>query len=174
MKSVDVEDPAALARACAARMQQHDRASAHLGIKLEDVGPGWARLSMQVTDGMVNGYEMTHGGFIFTLADSAFAFACNSHNYFAVGQFCSITFLLPSAVGDRLVAFAEERRLSGRSGLYDVSVKNQRGEVVAEFRGHCRMVPGQHFPDADSGSEETQSSAGAAFKIAQPASATSG
>lgn len=142
-------DPDRLAQACADIMWANDRASQRLGIVIDAVGPGRAQLSMTIDDTMVNGHDMAHGGFIFLLADSAFAFACNSRNLHAVGQFCNVTFLRPGKKGDRLIAFAEERILSGRSGIYDVLVTAEDGEAVAEFRGHSRVIPGTFFPDLD-------------------------
>lgn len=125
-----------------------DRASQGLGIVIDEVGPGSSTLSMVIGESMVNGHDMAHGGFIFLLADSAFAFACNSHNNFAVAQFCSVTFLNPAKKGDRLTARAEERALAGRSGIYDVSVVDQNSKAIAEFRGHSRQIPGTFFPES--------------------------
>ena len=120
-------------------MWQGDAASQGLGMALEDVAPGQARLSMAVGPHMLNGHGNCHGGFIFALADSAFAFACNSRGHSAVAQSCSITYLRPVREGDRLVASARELAVAGRSGLYDVQVATQSG-VVAEFRGQSRAV----------------------------------
>jgi acyl-CoA thioesterase len=133
-------DPQALAEACAAAMWADDTASQGLGMVLEAVGPGTARMAMPVRDGMVNGHGMCHGGFIFTLADSAFAFACNSRNQKCVAAGGTINFLRPARLGDRLTATAEERHLAGRSGLYDIRVTNQAGEVIAELRGQSRAI----------------------------------
>jgi acyl-CoA thioesterase len=116
-------------------MLQHDRASKHLGIKIESVDEGVAVLSMTVRDDMLNGLDILHGGFTFSLADSAFAFACNSRNRKTVALNCTINFVAAAKVGDTLTATAREVSLSGRTGVYDVSVKNQKGELVAEFRG---------------------------------------
>lgn len=116
-------------------MLQHDRASKHLGIKIESVDEGVAVLSMTVRDDMLNGLDILHGGFTFSLADSAFAFACNSRNRKTVALNCTINFVAAAKVGDALTATAREVSLSGRTGVYDVSVKNQKGELVAEFRG---------------------------------------
>ena len=120
-------------------MWEADAASQGLGMVLEEAGPGMARMSMPVGRHMLNGLGACHGGFIFALADSAFAFACNSHGRAAVGQSCSITYLRPVRAGQRLVATARELALAGRSGLYDVSVATADG-VVAEFRGQSREV----------------------------------
>jgi len=140
-------DPQALAEACAAAMWQDDQASRSLGMVLEEVGPGRARLAMSVTEAMVNGHGMCHGGFIFTLADSAFAFACNSRNARCVAAQGAVSFLRPARLGDRLVAVAEERHLAGRSGIYDARVTDGEGQVIAEFRGHSRAIGGSFFED---------------------------
>ncbi len=132
-------DPHALARACADLMWADDHASPAMGMAIEDVAPGSARMSMTVAPQMVNGHGLCHGGFIFALADSAFAFACNSRNEKSVAQHCCITFLRPARLGMRLVANAQERSRSGRSGVYDVTVTAD-GEVIAEFRGTSRSL----------------------------------
>ncbi|HLZ00583.1 MAG TPA: hydroxyphenylacetyl-CoA thioesterase PaaI [Bradyrhizobium sp.] len=140
--------PDDLARACADAMWNEDDASASLGMTIVDVGPGRATLSMTVQPHMVNGQRIAHGGFIFTLADSAFAFACNSHNEKAVAAQGSITFIKPGRLGDLLVAYAREISRNGRSGIYDVQVKVGE-EVIAEFRGHSRVIPGRWLPETD-------------------------
>jgi acyl-CoA thioesterase len=129
-----------LARACADAMWRDDRASGGLGMRLDDVGPGQARMSLTVAETMVNGHGICHGGFIFTLADSAFAFACNTYGDRTVAQHCTITFVRPAHLGETLVAEAVERSRAGRSGIYDVRVTGDRGSVVAEFRGHSRTT----------------------------------
>lgn len=136
-----------LARACAAAMWDEDLASQRLGMVLEDVGPGRAVLSMTITADMVNGHGSAHGGFIFALADSAFAFACNTVDQRSVGQQAAITYLAPARAGDRLTATAIERARPGRSGLYDVTVTGADGTVIAEFRGHSRTVKGRILAD---------------------------
>lgn len=138
-------DPDALARACAEAMWAEDRTSPGLGMKLERVGPGCAALSMTVTETMVNGHGICHGGFIFTLADSAFAYACNSHGDRAVAQHCAITFLRPGRRGETLRADAVERIRTGRSGITDVRVTGADGTVVAELRGQSRLTGGRFF-----------------------------
>ena len=135
-------DPEQLARACADAMWATDNASRALGMKIIDVGPGRAILTMTVADTMTNGHGMCHGGFIFTLADSAFAFACNSRNQNAVAQHCIVTYIRPGKRGDVLTAQAVERSRSGRSGIYDITVTGSDGKVVAEFRGHSRVIEG--------------------------------
>ena len=139
--------PEELAERCAEAMWQDDRASQALGMSLDAVGPGTATLSMTVTDSMINGHEICHGGLIFTLADSAFAFACNAYNKVTVAQHCSVTFLAPAKLGDRLTARAEERSRNGRSGIYDIRVDNQDGKAIAEFRGHSRTIKGHLVPE---------------------------
>jgi len=139
-------DKDALARAAAATMWSVDRASSGFGMRIEEVAAGRAVLSMAVREDMVNGHGICHGGMIFTLADSTMAFASNSHNQNALAQQASITFLRPARLGDRLEATAVERSRSGRSGLYDVTVRRQDGTVVAEFRGHTRTIEGTIIP----------------------------
>ena len=140
--------PDDLARACADAMWKEDDASSGLGMKIVEVGSGRATLSMTVQPHMVNGQRIAHGGFIFTLADSAFAFACNSHNEKSVAAQGNITFIRPGKLGDVLVASAREISRSGRSGIYDVQVKAGE-EVIAEFRGHSRVIPGTWLPETD-------------------------
>ena len=138
--------PDDLARACADAMWKEDDASKGLGMEIVEIGPGRATLSMTVKPEMVNGQRIAHGGFIFLLADSTFAFACNSRNERAVAAQCDITFIRPGKLGDVLVATAREISSSGRSGIYDVRVTS--GEVViAEFRGHSRTIGGAWLPD---------------------------
>jgi acyl-CoA thioesterase len=138
-----------LAKACAAAMWEDDRATQKLGISLDRVAPGSATLSMTITDDMTNGHGMCHGGYIFTLADSAFAFACNTYNQRTVAQHCSVSFLASAFSGDRLTATAREVSRRGRGGIYDISVVNQNGEQLAEFRGHSRTIKGTHLPERD-------------------------
>jgi len=142
-----------IARRSADAMWARDDASKWLGANLDSVGPGTASLSMTVEKHHTNGHDICHGGFIFTLADSAFAFACNSYNQIAVAQHNTISFIAPGARGDRLTADAREISRTGRSGLYDVRVTNQDGRLIAEFRGASRVVKGVHFDDAATGGE---------------------
>ena len=140
--------PDELAVACAQVMWADDAASQRLGMRIESVGPGRATLTMRVRDDMTNGHGMSHGGFIFTLADSAFAFACNTYDVRTVAQACDIVFVLPAQAGDELRATAVERHRSGRNGIYDVEVT--RGEdVIAEFRGRSRTIGGAHLAVKD-------------------------
>ncbi|MBZ0146807.1 MAG: hydroxyphenylacetyl-CoA thioesterase PaaI [Pseudorhodoplanes sp.] len=136
-------DAATLARACADAMWKDDAATRSLGMKLISVAPGQAVITMTVTDRMVNGHSVCHGGYIFTLADSAFAFACNTYNQRTVAQHCAVTFLASAQLGDKLVARAVERQRSGRSGIYDITVTREEGNVIAEFRGHSRTIEGE-------------------------------
>lgn len=140
--------PDDVARACADIMWADDRATQTLGMMLVSVGPGRAEMSMRVTEDMVNGHGLCHGGFIFTLADSAFAFACNSYNVRCVAQHNSITYIRPGQLHETLSAVAEERSRSGRSGIYDVRLTGSDDTVVAEFRGHSRTIGGSFFAEA--------------------------
>ena len=128
-------------------MWQEDQASQSLGMKLENVDEGFAELSLIVAENHVNGHKICHGGITFTLADSAFAFACNSRNQLTVAQHNVISYIRPAYLGDRLIAKATEVALNGRNGIYDVQVKNQQDEVIAEFRGFSRTIKGQHFEE---------------------------
>jgi len=130
-----------LARRSAAAMWRQDAASQGLGMRLVEVAPGRAVVAMTVRPEMTNGHGICHGGFIFTLADSAFAFACNSHNRRTVAQGCDIVFVAPAESGQELTATALERLRTGRNGIYDVTVRASDG-VVAEFRGRSREIGG--------------------------------
>jgi acyl-CoA thioesterase len=136
-----------LARACADAMWAEDQASQGF-MEIIEVRTGQATLAMTVEPHMVNGQHIAHGGFIFLLADSAFAFACNSHNHRAVAAHCNISFVRPGKLGDRLVATAREISRTGRSGIYDVRVSVD-GTAIAEFRGHSRTIGGIWVPTAD-------------------------
>src|ERR1700752_1392858 len=139
--------PDDLARACADAMWKDDQASQGLAMAIVDIKAGEATLSMTIRPDMVNGHNIAHGGFIFTLADSAFAFACNSHNERAVAAQGSIPFIRPGKLGDKLVASAREVSKIGRSGIYDVRV-TVGDVVIAEFRGHSRTIGGTLVPAA--------------------------
>ena len=123
------------AAAAGEAMYARDTASQALGMALEQVRPGYARLRMAVRADMLNGHGSCHGGMVFALADSAFAFACNSHDVVTVASSCSIEFLAPAQEGDELVAEAEERFREGRNGVYDVNVRRGDGSLIATFRG---------------------------------------
>ena len=137
--------PDDLARACADAMWKEDGASQGLGMQILEVKAGHAVLAMTIQPHMVNGHGIAHGGFIFTLADSAFAFACNSHNQRTVAAQCNISFIRPGKLGDTLVAAAREISRTGRSGIYDVRV-TVTDTVVAELRGHSRTIGGALVP----------------------------
>ncbi|MDT7708487.1 MAG: acyl-CoA thioesterase, partial [Pseudonocardiales bacterium] len=118
-----------------------DAAGNGAGVRLLEVGPGQARAALTVEERHVNGHGICHGGYLFLLADCAFAYACNSHGVSTVASGGDIAFLRPVALGAEVVADAVERALAGRSGLYDVTLRVD-GEPVAEFRGRSRQVPG--------------------------------
>ena len=136
------EDPQALAQRSAQAMYDADEASRHLGIQITDVAPGRATARMQVRDPMLNGHAICHGGYVFLLADTAFAFACNTYGPTTVAAACDVVFLGPAHLGDDLIAEATERHRYGRSGIYDVTVRREAPEstVIAEFRGHSRTL----------------------------------
>ncbi|WP_237215625.1 hydroxyphenylacetyl-CoA thioesterase PaaI [Falsiroseomonas oryziterrae] len=131
-----------LAEACAAAMWAEDRASAGLGMAIARIAPGEADLTMTVQERMVNGHGICHGGFIFALADSAFAFACNSFNRRAVAQSNTITYLRPARLHDVLTARAVQTQAAGRSGITDVTVSDSEGRAIAVFRGLSRVIEG--------------------------------
>jgi len=136
-------DPQALAEAAAAAMWARDHACQALGIRVDAIAPGRAALSMTVRGDMVNGHAICHGGLIFTLADSAFAYACNSYNHNTVASACHIDFLAPAREGDVLEAEAQERSLAGRTGVYDITVRVRGGRTVALFRGKSYRIGGE-------------------------------
>ncbi|WP_426336448.1 hydroxyphenylacetyl-CoA thioesterase PaaI [Pseudoduganella sp. R-31] len=138
--------PQALAEAAGAAMFARDAASQALCMKLVEIRPGYARMTMPVRSDMLNGHQTCHGGFIFALADSAFAFACNSHNHTTVGAGCTIDYLAPGRMDDLLTAEAVERTLVGKTGIYDVTVSNQEGKMIATFRGKSHRVAGEVVP----------------------------
>jgi acyl-CoA thioesterase len=138
--------PEETARRSAEAMWSDDAASQGLGMRLVEVGPGLATVEMTVREDMVNGHAIGHGGFTFTLADSAFAFACNSYNRRTVASRCEVTFLTPTRLGDVLTATATERHREGRDGVYDVVVRNASG-VVAEFVGRSKEIRGSLYEE---------------------------
>ena len=129
-----------LATSSAARMYADDAASQAAGITVHDVAPGRATARMTVAETMINGHEMAHGGYVFLLADTAFAFACNTYGVTTVAQACDIVFVRAARRGEELTAVAVERARYGRSGIYDVTV-TAGGDLVAEFRGRSRSLP---------------------------------
>lgn len=144
--SADVPaDPQALARGCARLMYEDDRAARHLGIEIVDIGPGTSRLRMSVRPEFTNGHGLCHGGYIFLLADTAFAYACNSRNQRAVAAAAAIDFVAPGAAADVLTAEATEQHLGGRSGVYDIRVTRQDGTLIALFRGRSASIKGTFF-----------------------------
>jgi acyl-CoA thioesterase len=136
-------DSQALAEDVCAAMWSRDHASRALAMRVLRVKPGYAMMSMSVRTDMLNGHNTCHGGYIFTLADSAFAYACNSHNQNSVGSACHIDFLAPAREHDILEAEAIERSLSGRTGVYDVTVRTRDGKTIALFRGKSYRINGE-------------------------------
>jgi acyl-CoA thioesterase len=132
-----------LAERAARALYERDRASQSLGIRLLAVRPGWARVAMTVRPDMVNGHDVCHGGMVFSLADSAFAFACNSYNETTVAAAAAVDFLAAARSGDELTAEAAELWRTRRNGIYEIAVTNQRGERVALFRGRSYRIEGQ-------------------------------
>lgn len=134
-------------------MTEPDPACRALGIALEEVAAGRARLRMRVTEDMANAHGIAHGGYLFLLADAAFAYACNSRGPVTLAHSAQVTFLRPAWPGDVLVAEAVERARHGRHGVYDVTVRRPAGEIVAEFRGHSVTVSGRPVQPTDQGSD---------------------
>jgi acyl-CoA thioesterase len=139
-------DPQALAELAGKTMYERDPASRTLGMTLDAIRPGYARMRMRVREDMLNGHGTCHGGYIFTLADSAFAFASNSHNVNMVGAACTIDYLAPGRLGDVLVAEAVEQALAGKTGVYDVVVTDAEGRRIALLRGKSHRVAGHVVP----------------------------
>lgn len=143
------QNPQTLASQVGAAMFAADRASREfMQMELVACGPGCATMRMTVRPALLNGHQICHGGFIFTLADSTFAFACNSHNQAAVAASSSIEFLRPAHVGDNLTCVGQEQVLQGRNGIYDMRVSNQRGEMIALFRGKSTLIRGSVLSDS--------------------------
>jgi acyl-CoA thioesterase len=140
-------DPQAVAEAVRHGMYARDQASRALGMQIEAVGPGYARVTMTVRADMLNGFAICHGGIITTLADTAFAFACNSHNALTVASGIVVDFMAPAHEGDRLLAEGREVSRSGSTGVYDVAVTNQHGRLVAMLRGRSHTIKGRHVVD---------------------------
>ena len=148
-QATDAADPQRIAERSALAMWRGDNATRDAGITVRQVGPGSAVATLVVAERHLNGHAMCHGGVIFTLADTAFAFACNSRNRIAVAQHNSITYLSPGRPGETLTATASEVALAGRSGIYDVAVTGEDGRMVAQFRGLSRIIQGTHFDPAE-------------------------
>jgi acyl-CoA thioesterase len=140
-----------IAEICARNLMAEDHATKGLNMTLASVGPGRATLTMRIEQSMTNGHGSCHGGYLFTLADSAFAFACNSHGPRSVAQNCTIAYVAPGKLGMLLTAEGVERQRGERSGITDVTVRDETGAIIAEFRGHSRVVPGAplYNPDVD-------------------------
>ncbi|MFY9510674.1 MAG: hydroxyphenylacetyl-CoA thioesterase PaaI [Rubrivivax sp.] len=136
-------DAQTIAEATRDAMWQDDRASRLLGMQVLAIGPGTATTAMTVRDDMLNGHDICHGGLVTTLADSAFAFACNSYNEITVASGFDVNLVAPAHLGDRLTAVARELSKAGRTAVYDVVVSNQRGETVAAFRGRAYTMKGR-------------------------------
>lgn len=136
-------NPQATAEAVRDAMWANDRASKALGMAVAEIGPGRAVLTMSVREDMLNGLDICHGGLVTTLADSAFAFACNAYNETTVASGFDVNLLAPARLGDVLTARAVELSRSGRTGVYDIAVSNQRGEAVAAFRGRSYTLKGK-------------------------------
>jgi acyl-CoA thioesterase len=143
----DAMTPLELARESARIMWAEDAATRHVGMQLLEVAPGRARLSLVVRDEFTNGHGMCHGGYIFMLADSAFAFACNSHNQRAVAASAAIEFIAAAGRGDVLTAECVEQHRGGRSGLYDTRVTDQNGRLIALFRGRSATIRGRFIEE---------------------------
>jgi acyl-CoA thioesterase len=138
--------PQAIAEAASNAMHERDHVAHHLGIEIEAIKPGFACLTMMVKQTMVNGHDICHGGMIFTLADTAFAHACNSYNFNTVAAGCSIEYLAPAKLHDVLRASAQEQLISGRTGIYDVVVSDQHNKTIALFRGKSARIKGELVP----------------------------
>ncbi|MCL1487400.1 hydroxyphenylacetyl-CoA thioesterase PaaI [Marinobacter sp. M3C] len=139
----NTQTPQQLAQNCADAMYQRDEASRNLGMEITQVSPGKATVTMPVSSIMIQGHGSCHGGYLFTLADSAFAFACNSYNKATVASGCSIDYMLGAREGDLLTASAVEQSRGNRTGVYDITITNQDGHVVALFRGKSYQVRGE-------------------------------
>jgi acyl-CoA thioesterase len=137
-----------IAEATRDAMWRDDRASRGLGMQVLAVGPGSATVAMTVREDMLNGHDICHGGFVTTLADSAFAFACNAYNELTVASGFDVNLMAAAKLGDVLTATAQEVSKSGRTGVYDVAVRNQRGEAVAAFRGRSYTMKGKALIDS--------------------------
>jgi len=140
-------DPQRVAEAVRDAMWRDDRASKALGMEVLAIGPGSATLRMTVREDMLNGHDICHGGLVTTLADSAFAFACNAYNEVTVASGFDVNLVTAARLGDLLTAEARELSKAGRTGVYDIDVRNQRGERVAAFRGRSYTLKGKHVVD---------------------------
>jgi acyl-CoA thioesterase len=141
--ATDLSNPQAVAEATARSMYARDEAAIGLGIEIVQMKPGYAKLTMKVRRDMLNGHQTCHGGFIFALADTAFAYSCNSHNRNTVASGCVIDYLAPGFADDVLTAEAQEMSRSGRTGVYDILVTNQEGKRISLFRGRSYEIKGE-------------------------------
>jgi len=148
-----------IAEACGVQMHERDEMARLLGVVLDEMAPGRSRVSVTVREDMANSMGICHGGIIFSLADCAFAYSCNSRNRKTVAAGASIDFVSAARLGDRLTAVAEERALVGRTGIYDVRVVDQNDELIAFFRGRSRCVAGAIFPELDDAMDSEESAA---------------
>ncbi|MFT6557996.1 hydroxyphenylacetyl-CoA thioesterase PaaI [Sneathiella sp.] len=146
--------PQEVANAVSETMYKKDKAAQHLGIALKAISPGEATMTMRVTDEMLNGHNICHGGYVFTLADTAFAYACNAYNQSTVAQGAQIDFLRPVAPDSLLTATAIERSRSRQTGVYDITVTDQDDRTVALFRGNSHTIKGQMIPGLNANKEE--------------------
>src|SRR5699024_1227169 len=138
-----------LAQQCADAMYERDLASRNLNMRILEVAPGMAKLEMKITETMIQGHAACHGGYIFTLADSTFAFACNTYDKTTVASGCNIDYVAPGKLGDVLTATGHEVTRKGRTGVYDIRVENQRGELVVLFRGRYYQIRGSGIECGD-------------------------
>ncbi|MCV6611548.1 MAG: hydroxyphenylacetyl-CoA thioesterase PaaI [Amphritea sp.] len=145
--TTDDMTPQQLAEASSAAMHERDHCAQAMGMSIDEVKPGYARLSMKIRKDMLNGHAISHGGCMFTLCDTAFAHSCNTYNRVTVASGCSIDYLAPGFEGDTLIATSVERSRSGRTGVYDVTLTNQRGETLALFRGKAYQIKGTVIPE---------------------------
>ena len=139
--------PQEIAEESSAALDVNDAASHALDLVVTQIAPGFATVTMPITPDKLNGHGICHGGLIFALADTAFAHACNSYNQRVVAQSCSISFLAPGKTDTMLTATAREIHRARRSGIYDIEVSSEAGEIIAQFRGQSRTIKGQHFED---------------------------
>ena len=139
--------PQQLAEACSVALNRNDHTAQSLGITIDEVAPGYAKLSMVLRKEMLNGHAIGHGGMMFTLCDTAFAHACNTYNRSTVASGCNIDFIAPAFEGDTLTAIAAERSRSGRTGVYDITLYNQKEEQLAFFRGKAYQIKGTLIPE---------------------------
>lgn len=142
MQSNYSDDPQQIATQCADALWSSDTTSQQLGMQIKEITPGSSEITMVVTASMANGHGACHGGYLFTMADSAFAFACNTYNQRCVAQHCTISYLAPAFVGNKLTAKASEVSRVGRNGIYDVEIVNENDETLVHFRGYSRTVKG--------------------------------